>query len=59
MSLFQPVSLTVLARIGAVIVSNLVLEQIGVDCVAHTSKSLIFTKGDRAGLVYQMAYEYL
>ncbi|KAB5516967.1 O-methyltransferase [Coniochaeta sp. 2T2.1] len=46
-----------LSRIGGVIVSMGVLKQLGGDQVAHTPRSLMFTKDNPAGLVYQMAWE--
>ncbi|OIW23060.1 O-methyltransferase [Coniochaeta ligniaria NRRL 30616] len=46
-----------LTRIGGVIVSMGVLKQVGDNQVAHTPRSLIFTKDNPVGLVYQMAWE--
>ncbi|KAI5921948.1 hypothetical protein F4810DRAFT_711986 [Camillea tinctor] len=42
-------------RIGGVIVSMGVLQQVGEDQVAHTPRSIIFTKDNPVGLVYPMA----
>jgi hypothetical protein len=44
-----------LARIGGVLVSLGVLKQIGHDKIAHTPKSVAFTKDHPVGLVYSMA----
>ncbi|KAL1880550.1 hypothetical protein VTK73DRAFT_5563 [Phialemonium thermophilum] len=47
----------VLSRIGGVLVSSGVLDLVDSDRLAHTPHSLIFTKGEQAGFVYQMAWD--
>lgn len=45
-------------RIGGVLVSQGVLTQVGADEIAHTPRSLIFTKGQSAGLGCHLRYVF-